>query len=246
MNRRSFLRYSAAAIAARQLSNTALNALPGHPPASPVLTPWTPGYLEIHHLATNRGNSAFLILPDGTTMMVDAGALYGDSPYLSPPRPSAARRPGEWIGRYIQRRLKSSSLSAVDVCLITHLHPDHLGAIPPNAKPNTEGYIPTGVADVADIVSIHRYIDRDAPNYTYPTPATADFQQNYRAFLTAKQKSGAKVERFRVGANNQLQLQHDPENTHPSRSATSPPTEKSGPAPNLEARPNKPPNASPT
>jgi hypothetical protein len=211
MNRRSFLRYSAAAIAANQLSSTALNALPGHPPASPVLTPWTPGYLEIHHLATNRGNSAFLILPDGTTMMVDAGALYGTTPYLSPPRPSADRRPGEWIGRYIQRRLKSASLTeAVDICMITHLHPDHLGAIPPGVKPNAEGYIPTGVADVADIVPIHRYIDRDAPTYAYPTPATADFQQNYRAFLTAKQKSGAKVERFRVGANNQFQLQHEP------------------------------------
>jgi hypothetical protein len=209
MNRRRFLRYSAAAIAAGQVSRTALYALPGHPPTSPALAPWTPGYLELHHIATNRGNSAFFILPDGTTMMVDAGALYGTSPYLTEPRPSAARRPGEWIGRYVQRRLQSASLNGVDTFMLTHLHPDHLGAIPPGVKPNAEGYIPTGVADVADIVPIHRFIDRDAPTYVYPSPATADFQQNYRTFLTAKQKSGAKVERFRIGANNQFQLQHD-------------------------------------
>ena len=46
-------------------------------PAFQVLPAWKPGVLEIHQIATNRGNSALLLLPDGTTMMIDAGAIYG-------------------------------------------------------------------------------------------------------------------------------------------------------------------------
>ena len=213
-SRRNFLRTSAALFAAEQLFHPALYALTGQAPAitpvEPALAPWAPGYLEIHHIATSRGNSAFFILPDGTTMMVDAGALYGTTPYLSAQLPSAEHRPGEWIGRYVQRRLKLSNLEAIDTFMLTHLHADHLGGIPPQAKPNAAGYILSGASDVDAIVPIRRVVDRAWPDYTYPLPAAADFQQNYRAFLLARQKSGMKVERFRVGANDQFQLQHKP------------------------------------
>jgi len=37
--------------------------------------PWTPGTLDIHQISTGRGNCAFFVLPDGTTMVVDAGEL---------------------------------------------------------------------------------------------------------------------------------------------------------------------------
>ena len=88
-------------------------------PISKALPAWKPGVLEIHHIATNRGNSA-LILPDRTTMMVDAGAIYGATPYLSDPLPSGRRRPGEWIGRYAKRRLEAIGLTAIDTFLLPH------------------------------------------------------------------------------------------------------------------------------
>jgi glyoxylase-like metal-dependent hydrolase (beta-lactamase superfamily II) len=209
MDRRNFLRNSLVALAVERVSRPAMQALALQPASAQPLEPWKPGILEIHQLATNRGNSAFLILPDGTTMMVDAGALYGTTPYLSEPRPSAARRPGEWIGRYVQRRLQGASLSGIDFFMLTHLHADHLGGLPPNGTPVAEGYVPTGVSDVASIVPIHQFVDRAWPDYTYPLPANADFQQNYRNFLHAKQKAGAKVERFRVGAADQFKLLHN-------------------------------------
>ncbi len=209
MDRRNFLRNSLVALAVERVSRPAMQALALQPASALPLEPWKPGILEIHQLATNRGNSAFLILPDGTTMMVDAGALYGTTPYLSEPKPSAARRPGEWIGRYVQRRLQGASLSGIDFFMLTHLHADHLGGLPPNATPVAEGYVPTGVSDVASIVPIHQFVDRAWPDYTYPLPANADFQQNYRNFLHAKQKAGAKVERFRVGAGDQFKLLHN-------------------------------------
>ena len=46
-----------------------------------VLAPWREGYLDIHQISTGRGNATFMILPDGTTMMVDMGDL-GDTSHF--------------------------------------------------------------------------------------------------------------------------------------------------------------------
>lgn len=43
----------------------------------------SPAYSKIHRVATTRGNSALLILLDGTTLMVDAGAIYGTALHLT-------------------------------------------------------------------------------------------------------------------------------------------------------------------
>ena len=179
-------------------------------PVSNALPAWKPGVLEIHQIATNRGNSALLILPDRTTMMIDAGAIYGATPYLSDPLPSGARRPGEWIGRYAKRRLEASGLAAIDTFLLTHLHGDHVGYLPPDGPLSSDGaYRLTGASDVAAIVPILRFVDRAWPDYTYPVPANFDFQKNYRAFLQAQSDAGRKIERFRPGSKDQFALQHD-------------------------------------
>ena len=34
---------------------------------------WKKGELDIHHIYTGRGESSFFILPDGTTLLIDAG-----------------------------------------------------------------------------------------------------------------------------------------------------------------------------
>jgi len=39
----------------------------------PRFPPWTQGHLDIHQISTGRGNAALVILPDGTTLLVDAG-----------------------------------------------------------------------------------------------------------------------------------------------------------------------------
>src|SRR5689334_8766978 len=68
------------------------------------LPPWTPGTLDIHQVSTGRGNAALFIFPDGTTLLVDAGAAGGNSPETEP-HPDASRSPGAWIVRYIRRHL---------------------------------------------------------------------------------------------------------------------------------------------
>ena len=200
------------------LSSLALAAFGSFPAkllqaAAPVfkaLPAWKPGVLEIHQIATNRGNSTLLILPDGTTMMVDAGAIYGTTPYLSNPLPSGQHRPGEWIGRYAKRRLDASELTSIDTFLLTHLHGDHVGYLSPDCPLSPDGsYRLTGVADIAAIVPIQRFVDRGWPDYTYPLPANLDFQKNYRAFLQVQTKAGKRCERFRPGSKDQFALQHN-------------------------------------
>ena len=58
------------------------------------LPAWTPGTLDIHQISTGRGNAALFILPDGTTLLVDAGAA-GDGLPQSEPHPDASRTPGD-------------------------------------------------------------------------------------------------------------------------------------------------------
>ena len=95
-----------------------------HAPGAP-LSPWTPGTLDIHHIHTGRGNAAFVQFPDGTTLLIDAGATpETTNPAVVPARPDTSLRPGEWIGRYVARHTAS-----VDYALVTHYHDDHIGAL---------------------------------------------------------------------------------------------------------------------
>ena len=50
-----------------------------------------PGALEIHHISTGRGNSTLCIFPDGTTLLIDAGAVRGKPELLAPLRPAGER-----------------------------------------------------------------------------------------------------------------------------------------------------------
>lgn len=74
------------------------------------LPAWTSGTLDIHQIATGRGNSALIIMPDGTTLLVDAGAA-GDGIPETDPHPDASRPPGQRIVRYLQRHLPKGAAS---------------------------------------------------------------------------------------------------------------------------------------
>lgn len=162
--------------------------------------------LDIHHISTGRGNSALMIMPDGTTMLIDAGALHSNTPYVIDEKPNATHRPGEWIGRYVKRQLDAAKLEGIDTFMNTHLHADHLGDLAPGLPDAPGGgYKLSGITDVAQIVPIQRFVDRAYPDYNYPSAAVdAPFVQNYRAFLATQIKAGKKVERFRPGSKTQF------------------------------------------
>lgn len=171
------------------------------------LPPWQRGFLDIHQIATGRGNAALIVCPDGTSIMIDAGAASGGPDVSCPPRPDASRRPGEWIARYASRHLHATGRAGLDYLVVTHLHPDHLGDATPESPKSARGdYVRTGVTDVAELLPIGIVIDRGFPDYAYPKPWPARFALNYFAFIAARRKAGAANERVRVGAADQIRL----------------------------------------
>ena len=171
------------------------------------LPPWTPGTLDLHQISTGRGNSALFVLPDGTTMLVDAGAAGSGIPETDP-HPDASRSPGAWIARYAQRHLPPGT-SGLDYALITHFHADHMGQVVAASPVGRGGYRLAGITEVDEALPIQTLIDRDWPDYSYPGPFTDETMVNYRRFLEVRGKSGLKVERLKPGSTSQIRLKHD-------------------------------------
>jgi beta-lactamase superfamily II metal-dependent hydrolase len=169
---------------------------------------WTPGTLDIHQISTGRGNAALFILPDGTTMLVDAGAA-GDGVPETGPHPDSSRSPGAWIARYIQRHLPAG-VTQLDYALLTHFHSDHMGQLLATSPLDRTGaYRMTGITEVGDTVPIRVLLDRGWPDYSYPAPVEDATMANYRRFLAAGQRVGMTIERFKPGSAAQIHLQHD-------------------------------------
>jgi len=179
--------------------------------ANTPFDPWQPGFLDIHHISTGRGNSVLTIAPDGTSIMVDAGAVKGPTEPLAAVRPDATCRPGEWIARYAQHHLRTAPSQQLDYFLLTHFHGDHMGDLTPDSPTSTHGdYRLTGVTDVAELLPIRTLIDRGYPTYDYPAPTTYDATQNYIRFVRAINKHNTTVERLAVGSTKQIIPQHKP------------------------------------
>lgn len=174
------------------------------------ISPWRPGHLDIHHLSTGRGDATLIIGPDGTTILVDAGAASRIDAATLPARPNGDRRPGEWIARYVRRRLADTGGDRLDTLFVTHLHPDHMGGVTPDGSMEGKGrYRLTGVSDVAALIPIGRIVDPDYPDYGYPPFEDVPSAENYVAFIRAHVAGGGRVERFQVGRADQIRLKSD-------------------------------------
>ncbi|MEP6750356.1 MAG: hypothetical protein ABJB86_21640 [Bacteroidota bacterium] len=199
-------------------------AVPGQP-----LPGWKPGYLDLHHINTGRGNAAFFIFPDGTTMLLDAGELDPTSPRTisprnTPIRPNDSKQPYEWIVDYVHQFSPQKEKAVIDYALITHFHDDHFGGWYPDAPLSSDKkFTRSGITGVADLVPTHLLLTRD---YHYPTdpdnllkklPADNHFVKswtNYIAFLHAA-PNGLKNEFLRPGSSTQIHLLYSPA-TYPS------------------------------
>src|ERR1051326_7666309 len=127
------------------------------------LPPWSAGTLDIHQISTGRGNSALLVFPDGTSLLVDAGDNSGapnGSGLNNLPKPNGTRGPGEWIARYARKILEQDGNPAIDYAIVTHFHVDHMGGPTPQTKTASGGYQLTGIAEVAQYIPITSILDR--------------------------------------------------------------------------------------
>jgi beta-lactamase superfamily II metal-dependent hydrolase len=210
MNRREFLRNSSGAAVLGAMPEFS-HALELQDPAvgAPFLA-WREGYLDLHHINTGRGNSTLVVMPDGTSLLIDAGAAGTAGAAMCAARPDATRRPGEWIARYVHRQLNatgSKQSDRLDYALVTHLHGDHVGDVTEASPASKEGsYRLTGISDVAASIGIARLIDRGFPAYNRPVPAKYPAAENYVAFARSAVKTGMRAERVQVGSARQIAM----------------------------------------
>ena len=175
------------------------------------ITPWQPGMLDIHQISSGRGNAGLYVLPDGTTLLVDAGELPIKTPKHTPDRPDGSRPAGGWITRYIGHALKHGPRPRLDYAILTHFHDDHMGTPSERSPKSANGvYKLAGVTTVGDAFKIGKMLDRGWPDYKYPFATSGVAMENYRAFLKwQSEHNGLKTERFAPGRNDQVVLCRD-------------------------------------
>ena len=167
---------------------------------------WTAGYMDIHHINTAKGECVFLILPDGTTLMIDAGETGTDIRNF---KPDGSRSSGEWITRYILHMMRPLPEKKLDYMLLTHFHGDHMGSVGLSKKKSEKGdYALSGITEVGDLIPFGKIVDRNWPDYNFPAPvANNQNMQNYISFIKWHlANGGATAEQFQVGSNQQFKL----------------------------------------
>lgn len=176
------------------------------------LADWQPGYLDIHHINTGKGESSFFVFPDGTTMLLDAGSAGSVKPWATDPKPNDSQSPGAWIADYIKPLLQQTRNEKVDYFVLSHFHWDHMGNTTETTPYNiSREFQLTGISEVGDLVPFAKIIDRGYPHYDWPVPQDAKNTVNYINFVQSKIKSDRiEAEQIRVGAKDQVRLMHQP------------------------------------
>lgn len=168
---------------------------------------WVRGHFQIHQIYTGRCESYFMIFPDGTTMLLDCGESnphkmevekWGDRSL--PILPDEERGSGEWIARYVER--VNPNGADVDYMMLSHFHADHV----------------LGFPKASETLHFRHAIDRGWPDYNDPLPYPNHPQWMSGALTETRElyaelavRDGLTVEKFLVGARNQIRLLRDPD-----------------------------------
>ena len=188
----------------------------GHPLVGKRLPAWRPGEFQVHFIYTGVCESMFWIMPDGTTMLLDCG----DHPAITRGKkavwvlPDGKRHSGEWIARYVTR--VNPAKTDVDYMMLSHHHSDHggredWGAGTREWKGQTLSV--SGFLQAADTLKFGTCFDRGWPNFDEPIPNelcdTACYTHMRKVFAYLAERDGLKMERFRVGAVNQVAMRRN-------------------------------------
>ena len=179
-----------------------------------TLPAWSEGYLDIHTISTGRGECIFMILPDGTSIVVDAGEFSREgSKYTNViQRPNAETRPTKAFGDYIRH---FNPYQAIDYFNLSHFHMDHMGNAEPEYERSAEGdYLLTGVMALHHQVPYLEVIDRAYGAYDSLAVKAMSVKvlPEYQKFLEYHTANGTiKASRFELGAVNQFALKHNAE-----------------------------------
>jgi beta-lactamase superfamily II metal-dependent hydrolase len=175
------------------------------------LPAWEKGYLDIHFINTGRGDAAFIVMPDGSSLLVDAGDLDRDAESMVAAVPDKSKSPGQWIADYIHQFHPKGKDAVLDYALLTHYDSDHMGSMNLRKRVHEKGdYGLSGMSEVGSIISIGKMIDRG--DYYLQNTGESQSQKKeriaeYRKFLTyAKGAQGLRYEKFKVGSIDQIKI----------------------------------------
>lgn len=166
-----------------------------------TLPAWEEGYLDIHFINSGRGACAFYILPDGTTLLVDAGEIVTESTTV-PQKPDDNTRPYLVYAKYIRHFLPEGK-TAVDWCAPSHFHIDHIGSGAAATTTSPDGYRLSGLMALYDEVPFAKVLDMGYPSYdedkTIPE-MDGELWPDWATFVKwAVAKKGMTADRFRAG-----------------------------------------------
>lgn len=173
------------------------------------LPSWQEGWMDIHHIATGKGENSFYVFPDGTTMLVDLGDETNGR-FICPAYPDASKSPAQWVARYISHFAAGTPGKGkeVDYFELTHFHSDHMGS--PKALRPGPNYGLCGVTDIGEEVRFGKIVDRVYPDYDKLSTNKA-VKDEYAKFVAyQRDKRGTQVERFKIGSTTQFGLKHNP------------------------------------
>ena len=201
INRRHFLGGGAALLGIGALGRNAWAEMAKHPLAGTTLPKWEKGHFRISMLFNGRGESAFLVMPDSTSLMIDCGDYVFGGRDVVKHLPDDSRRAGEWISRYVLR--ENPNGRKVDYFLLTHYHSDHAGSGKFSAGRSANGkYDISGIGQAMDMLDFKTFIDRSWPNVNDPSPRNDNFDdwtvKHVKEVYAEAERRGIKVERFRL------------------------------------------------
>lgn len=186
-----------------------------------VMTPWQEGWFEIHSINTGRGECFFYILPDGTTLLVDAAGanpmddeLESHGYPLAPAKPSGDITSSQVIVDYIRHYLPAVSEGRLDYAVLTHYHGDHMGILTDDMEVNQEGgFVISGLTDVGSQIPIKVIYDRgdlyDRPSKNSFSGATPKRYENYLKYIEWSSKTHGTERRSAVaGALDEIRMIH--------------------------------------
>ncbi len=167
------------------------------------LEPWQEGYLDIHHINTGSGDTSFMILPDGTTLLFDAGKIDKKKfekkwvPLKATSlKPSDSLSAAGWIVNYIKQVIPKGEKAVIDYGVVSHFHGDHYGSL----------------VELGKTIPIKKMIDRNYPNYDFPLDLKNFFKNNkrfqdYQSFIDSTKRP---TETLKVGSSSQISLLNEP------------------------------------
>ena len=193
---------------------------------------WKEGYLDLHHINTGRGDAAYYVFPDGTTLLFDAGEQdptdeRTHSPRNTKIRPNDSKRPYEWIANYIRQVAPPNRQTVINYAILSHFHDDHMGAYYENAPRSKKvDYVLTGITGVGELFTIEVLLDRGYPAYNIPYDMKSkEFEtrlknnaesfgywktiDNYFSFIKQREKQNLKNGNVDAGSRSQISMRYN-------------------------------------